>query len=249
LATAPFPAASTGESRVVSKNRVDLNLPDVDRLLTDERARIARELHDLVTHAVSVMVLQAGAAREIMPQDERRSRALLESLEASGRSALEELRRLLGLLSDQDGDAPRSPEHAVTEIRALIGRVREAGLDVGLRLEGDPRATPTGVAVAAYRIVQEALTNVIKHAGGAPSRVTVRWSDGALELEIIDDGAAQDAAHRLTSAGRGLTGMRERVATYGGTLDASPGMDRGYVVRARFPLDPTPGYGAISQAP
>jgi signal transduction histidine kinase len=211
--------------------------PGVDHLLAAERARIARELHDVVTHSVSVMVLETGAAREIMRRDERRSRTLLASVEQGGRQALEELRRCLGLLSDQDGDAPLSDQPGVTEIPQLIEHVRAAGAAVVLCVEGQPRAISRGVALAAYRIVQEALTNVLKHAGGAPSRVTVRWSDGALELEILDHGPRQDEARCDAPAGRGLARMRERAAMCGGTLDAHPGLAFGYAVRAHIPLD------------
>jgi signal transduction histidine kinase len=221
-----------------SAERADRLEREQEAALRAERSRIARELHDLVTHSVSVMVLQTGAAREIMSQDEPRSRAMLESVEASGRSALEELRRLLGLLSDQDGDSPPlSPQPGVTEIPSLIEQVREAGLAVELRIEGRPRVVSGGVAVAAYRIVQEALTNVIKHADGAPSQVVLRWSDSALELEIIDEGARHDGAVNDAPAGRGLAGMRERAAMYGGTLLAGPARERGYSVRARIPLE------------
>jgi signal transduction histidine kinase len=209
-----------------------------DAALRAERARIARELHDVVTHSVSVMVLQSGAARQIMSHDERRSRALLESVESSGRAALEELRHMLGLLSDQGGSAPLAPQPGVGEIPALIEQVRQTGQAVELRVEGQPRPISGGVAVAIYRIVQEALTNVLKHANGAPSRVVLRWVDGALELQIVDDGPPRDGAQGDGSAGRGLTGMRERAAMYGGTLDAHRGTDRGYVVQARIPLQP-----------
>jgi signal transduction histidine kinase len=225
-----------GVGRQAELPRFTRGFPAADRLLAAERARIARELHDVVTHSVSVMVLQAAAARKIMRRDERRSWALLESVEESGRSALEELRHFLGLLSDQDGDPPRS-QPGVTEIPALIEHVREAGVDVTLCVEGQPCVLPTDVAGAVYRIVQEALTNVLKHAGGAPSRVIVRWSDGALELEIVDHGPRQGDARCDASAGRGLAGMRERAAMCGGTLEAHPCADRGYVVRARVPLD------------
>jgi signal transduction histidine kinase len=203
-----------------------------------ERARIARELHDVVTHSVSVMVLQAGAARQIMSRDEHRSRELLESVESSGRSALDELRRLLGLLSDQELDAPLSPHPGVTEIPSLIEQVRQAGMAVELCVEGQPRDVSGGVAVAAYRIVQEALTNVLKHADGAQSRVVLRWADAAIELEILDHGSPDGAGERDARPGRGVVGMRERAAMYGGTLDARPAPDRGYVVRARIPLEP-----------
>jgi signal transduction histidine kinase len=220
-------------------DRADRLEQEQEASLRAERARIARELHDVVTHAVSVMVLQTGAARQIMSKDERRSRALLESVEASGRSALEELRRLLGLLSDRDGDAPLSPQPGVSEIPSLIEQVRQAGQAVELYVEGQPRVVSAGVAVAAYRIVQEALTNVLKHANGAPSRVVLRWADAALELEILDRGPAHDPAPPNALTGRGLAGMHERAAMYGGTLDAGPGPDRGYVVRARIPLEPS----------
>jgi signal transduction histidine kinase len=185
------------------------------------------------------MVLQTGAAREIMTQDEGRSRALLESVQSSGRSALEELRRLLGLLSDQDGDAPLSPHPGVAEIPSLIEHVRQAGLPVELCVEGQPRVVSAGVGVSAYRIVQESLTNVIKHADGAPSQVVLRWSEAALELEILDQGPRHDDAPDDAHAGRGLAGMRERAAMYGGTLDAGPGAHCGYVVHAHLPLEPS----------
>jgi signal transduction histidine kinase len=204
--------------------------------LRAERARIARELHDVVTHSVSVMVMQTGAARQIMARDEHRSHALLQSVEASGRAALEELRRLLGLLADQDGDAPLSPQPGVAEIPALIERVRQAGQPVELRVEGQPQPVSGGVGVAAYRIVQEALTNVLKHAHGAHSEVFLRWDARALELEIIDQGSPQNDARPAAHPGRGLAGMRERAAMYGGTFDAHPGPERGYVVRVRIPL-------------
>ena len=203
-----------------------------------ERARIARELHDVVTHSVSVMVLQTGAARQIMPKDEDRSRALLESVEASGRQALDELRRMLGVLEEQTRDAPLSPQPDVTQISSLIEHMRQAGMAVELRIEGEPRAISGGVSVAAYRIVQEALTNVLKHANGAPSRVLLRWTDAALEVEIVDQGPLKNGAGRDVPAGRGLAGMRERAAMCGGTLDAHPGLDRGYIVRAHIPLEP-----------
>jgi signal transduction histidine kinase len=227
-----------GVARQAELLRFTSGFPGVDHLLAAERARVARELHDVVTHSVSVMVLQAAAARKTMRRDERRSRALLESVEASGRQALEELRGLLGSLSDRDGDAPLSAQPGVSEIPALIEHVRDAGVAVELRVEGQPRAIARGVALAAYRIVQEALTNVLKHAGGAPSRVILRWSESALELEIVDHGPPRDGARRDPAAGSGLAGMRERAALYGGTLDAHPGLDVGYVVRARIPLDP-----------
>jgi signal transduction histidine kinase len=220
-----------------SAERADRLEREREATLRAERTRIARELHDVVTHSVSVMVLQTGAAREIMPKDEARSRALLQSVESGGRSALEELRHMLGLLSDQRGDTPREPQPGVSEIPSLIEQIRQAGLDVELRVEGDPRPISGGLAVTAYRIVQEALTNVIKHAAGAASEVVVRWSDAAIELEIIDQGKSLNGVAQDVSPGRGLTGMRERALMYRGALDAGPRPDGGYVVRARIPLE------------
>ena len=127
----------------------------------------------------------------------------------------------------------------MTEIPTLIEQVRQAGVAVELSVEGQPRVVSGGVAVAAYRIVQEALTNVLKHAAGAPSQVVVRWADSALELEILDHGPPNDGAQPDTPLGRGIAGMRERAAMYGGTLDAGPGPDRGYAVRAHLPLEST----------
>jgi signal transduction histidine kinase len=220
-----------------SAERADRLEREREAVLRAERARIARELHDVVTHSVTVMVLQTGAARQIMTKDQQRLRELLESVETSGRSALEELRRLLGLLSDQDREAPLSPQPGVTEIPSLIEQVRQAGMDVELCAEGQPREVSGGVAIAAYRIVQEALTNVLKHADGASSRVLLGWREGAIELEILDNGSPDGVAEHDTRPGRGIVGMRERAEMYGGTLDAHPEPGRGFVVRARIPLE------------
>jgi signal transduction histidine kinase len=159
-------------------------------------------------------------------------------VQSSGRSALEELRHMLGLLSDQDGHAPLAPPPGIGEIPALIERVRQAGMAVELRVEGQPHPVSGGVAVAVYRIVQEALTNVLKHAGGAPTQVILRWFDVAIELEILDRGSPNGAGERDARPGRGVVGMRERAAMYGGTLDAHPAPGCGYLVRARIPLEP-----------
>jgi signal transduction histidine kinase len=220
-----------------SAQRADRLEEERESALLAERARLARDLHDVVTHSVSVMVMQTGAARQIIGKDERRSLAMLESVEASGRSALEELRHLLGLLSDQGGDAPSSPQPGLTDIPSLVERVRQAGGQVELRVEGQPQPVSDGVGVAAFRIVQEALTNVLKHANGAPSRVALRWTEAAIELEIVDEGPANNGSLCSAPSGRGVAGMRERARMHGGTLDADPGPDGGYVVRARIPLD------------
>lgn len=206
--------------------------------LATERARIARELHDVVTHGVSVMVLQTGAARQILSKDSSRAEELLRSVESGGRTALDELRRLLGLLSS-DAAAPLAPQPGVEQIPALVARVREAGLPTDLTVEGSARALPPGIDVAAYRIVQEALTNALKHAHRAPTQVIVRYGDAELELEVIDQGPS--VADTPRPGGLGLVGMRERVAIYGGTVEAKPEATRGYAVRARLPLERAPG--------
>jgi signal transduction histidine kinase len=208
--------------------------------LQAERARIARELHDVVTHAVSVMVLQTGAARQIMSHDQSRGRELLESVETSGRTALNELRRLLGVLGDDHGAAPLSPPPTMSEIPALVEQVARAGLPVQLQAEGEPRPVPSGVALAAYRIIQEALTNVLKHAGEAPTTVTLRWLTSALELEIADHGPPQVRESDGAPAGRGLAGMHERAAMYGGSLQICRQPAGGYVICVRMPLEPAP---------
>ena len=226
------------EQRVeASTERADRLEREREAMLRTERARIARELHDVVTHSVTVMVLQTGAARQIMTKDEQRLRELLESVETSGRSALEELRRLLGLLSDEHGEAPLLPQPGVGEIPSLIEQVRQAGMDVEMSVEGQPREVSGGVAIAAYRIVQEALTNVLKHAGGASSRVILRWRDSAIELEILDHGPPDGLPEGDAPAGRGIVGMRERAEMYGGTLDAHAEPGDGFVVRARIPVE------------
>jgi signal transduction histidine kinase len=180
------------------------------------------------------MVLQTGAARQIMGKDAHRARSMLESVESSGRCALEELRRLLGLLSDDDSGAPLSPQPGLTEISSLVEQVRQTGADVEVRVEGQAHEVSSGISVAAYRIIQEALTNVLKHAPGAAAQVVIRWSDEALDLEILDDGVS--AAGDANGSGRGLAGMRERAAMYGGTVDAGPAPTRGYSVRGSLPL-------------
>ena len=224
-----------------STERADRLEREREASLRAERARIARELHDVVTHSVSVMVLQTGAARQIMTRDEQRSRELLESVEASGRSALDELRRLLGLISDEDGSAPLQPQPGIAEIPSLIDQVRHAGLPVELSVEGHERPLAPGVAIVAYRIVQEALTNVLKHANGAPTRVVLRYDAAALELDIVDHGTHAATTSDDANTGRGLTGMRERTEMYGGTLVAAVAPENGYGVHARIPLEPSGG--------
>jgi signal transduction histidine kinase len=193
--------------------------------------RIARELHDLVAHSMSVMVVQAGGARRILDRDPGRALEAATRIERTGREALGEMRHLLGVLN---GSAhPLAPQPTLAEIGELVARARAAGLPTALELRGTRRPLPAGLDLAAYRIIQEALTNALKHAGHAPTTVTVDFSEHALTVEIRDRGRAAAPA---ADAGHGLVGMRERVRLYGGELEAGPADGGGWRVRARLPL-------------
>jgi signal transduction histidine kinase len=196
-----------------------------------ERARIARELHDVVAHGVSVMVLQAGAAKEVLGTRPDDARTALEAVQESGRAALVELRRMLDVLRDVDGaDDDLQPQPGLDDLTDLVARTTAAGLRTQLVVDTGAAAVPAAVGLSAYRIVQEALTNSLKHAGPATASVTVGVDDGALVVEVADTGRGQAAG----TAGHGLVGMRERVSVFGGSLDVVPGP--GFAVRARLPL-------------
>ncbi|QNE76651.1 sensor histidine kinase [Streptomyces finlayi] len=210
-----------------------------------ERARIARELHDVVAHNVSVMVVQADGAAYVMDAAPEQARQALETISSTGRQALAEMRRLLGVL--RTGDAPESGEYVpqpdVGQIEDLIDQVRQTGLAVDFKIEGTPRPLPTGVELTAYRIVQEALTNTRKHGGpDAGASVRLVYFDDGLGLLVEDDG--RGAAHELyedggaDGAGHGMIGMRERVGMVGGTLDAGPRPGGGFRISALLPLKP-----------
>jgi signal transduction histidine kinase len=207
----------------------------VRALVAQERARIARELHDVVAHSVSVMVIQAQAGPRLTGDPEATSRTFA-TIESSGREALVELRRLLGILRTDDNELAVGPQPGLASIEGLLEQVRAAGLPVELRIEGEPEPLAPGLDLCAYRIVQEALTNTLKHAAGASAEVLVRYGPSAVELEIADDGAGGSAA--VNGAGHGLIGMRERATLYGGRLDAGARPDGGYTVRAHLPLVP-----------
>jgi signal transduction histidine kinase len=208
-----------------------------------ERRRIARELHDVIAHTLSVMVVQAGAARRTLDRDPDRAQEALETVESTGRAALGELRRMLGFVGEGTvaaHAAPLDPQPTTADLGALARRAGAAGLPTDLRVEGEPGHLPAGEEVAVYRIVQEALTNALKHAGpGAVATVTVRWIREAVEVEIVDRGGAGDpGAEALPSGGHGLVGMRERVALFRGVFEAGPadGGD-GFRVVARLPRE------------
>ncbi|MGW6708464.1 sensor histidine kinase [Streptomyces sp. NPDC054956] len=243
-----------------------------------ERARIAAELHDIVSHNVSLMVVQAGAAREVLETMPGEAAAAMSAVEKAGRTTMTELRHLLGLLAPaQDGkdepyggapDAELSPQPSLSRLSPLIDRMVFAGLPVEVRISGEPRPLPAGIDVTAYRIIQEALTNALKHGDGVKAEVTVRYADHALRVEVLNSGPSVLAGDRgpapgapaarmsgaatattattaataakvskADGAGRGLVGLRERVAVYGGDFDARRRLGGGYRVRARLPLE------------
>ena len=208
------------------------------RAVEAERARIAGELHDVVTHNVSVMVVQAGAARSVLDSSPDEARAALLAVEASGRTAMSELRHLLGLLAPPGGDeAVLVPQPGAGRVPSLVERVRAAGLSVELTVTGT-RDLPPGVDLAAYRVVQEALTNVIKHAGTARAAVVLEYRPDDLLITVTDDGRPGPGSPGSSGPnGRGLIGLRERIGLYGGELDAGPRPGGGWRVRARIPLE------------
>jgi len=203
--------------------------------VAEERSRISRELHDVVAHSVSVMVVQAQAAQRLLQGEQREARQALTSIETTGRQALVEMRRLLGILRRTDEEPALAPQPGLKHLDALIEQVREAGLPVELRVEGMAEPLPPGVDLSAYRIVQEALTNTLKHAGPSHARVAIHYRGDEIELEISDDGVGTVNGD---GTGQGLIGMRERVALYSGVLHSGRQNGGGYLVRARLPLDP-----------
>jgi signal transduction histidine kinase len=200
-----------------------------------ERARIARELHDVVAHHVSVMVVQADGAGYALRTDPDRAEAALQAIAGTGRQALNEMRRLLGVLRSADEQATLAPVPGLGELRELLDQARTAGLQVSYTLTGTPRELPEGAELAAYRVVQESLTNTRKHAGlAATAAVTLRYEPDGLTVEVTDDGLGVGVGSE-DSGGHGLAGMRERIAVYGGTVTAGPLLHGGFGVSARLP--------------
>jgi signal transduction histidine kinase len=213
------------------------------RAVNQERARIARELHDVVAHSVSVMVVQAGAARRVLRRDADRATEALGSIEATGRQALDELRRLLSMLREYGDCTPSlTPQPTIEDLAALVTQFEEAGLHVALTVEGEPQPLPSGADLSVFRIVQEALTNTLKHAGPARAAVKVCYLPDEVLITVSDDG--RGLAEQLSrvdgnaspSQGHGLVGMRERVALFGGELRAAPRPGGGFEIKARLPL-------------
>ena len=201
--------------------------------VAEERARIARELHDVVAHAVSVMVLQVGAVRHNLPEELAADSDALKDVELAGRSALAEMRRLLGAMHNGE-DADLAPQPGLDSLDALVERVGRAGLPVRLQVEGDAVPLPRAVDLSAYRIVQEGLTNSLKHASASRADVTVRYGPDAVQLEVRDDGVGAGTSDGL---GHGLVGVRERVKIYGGEMNAGTAPEGGFVLRARLPVE------------
>jgi signal transduction histidine kinase len=227
------------KNRQLERARLEL----ADRAVAEERLRIARELHDVVSHTMSVVAVHAGTGRMVAEEDPAAARVALATIETTTRSAMLEMRRMLGLLRGSAGDEPGAltPAPGLRDLDALVADVVRSGVTVEVCVEGQRRDVPVGVDLAAYRIVQEALTNVIKHVGPTRATVTVRYTGDAVTVEIDDDGSARTRPTVWPSAtGQGLEGMRERVAMYHGNFDAGPRPGGGFHVAARLPFGAPP---------
>ncbi len=200
-----------------------------------ERARIARELQDVIAHHVSMMVVQAVAERRVLGAGDSATRDVLATIERSGRSALTDMRRLGGMLRNGEPD-PLAPQPGLADVPALVDQAREAGLPIDLTVEGEPADLPAGMDLTAYRIVQEGLTNAIRHAGQASTSILIRYQPGLVGIDIDDDGRHDDDGDRLPTGGLGLVGIRERVALYGGALHAGPRSEGGFAIHVTLPV-------------
>jgi signal transduction histidine kinase len=209
--------------------------------VSNERARLARELHDSVGHALNVVVLQSAGAQRVLEKKPDLAGQALTAIETAGRQALADIERMLGILRAESGEEAFDAAPGLARLDDLFARVREAGLPVEVVVSGEPHTLPPSLDLSAYRIIQEALTNTLKHAGKAHSRVTLRWTDEQFAIEVVDDGRGA-AAPPTAGGGRGLLGIRERVVLFGGELLVGPRPEGGFGVWARLPLaDPTAG--------
>ena len=233
--------AYTAGLREHAERRVQAQLAEGRRAATEERLRIARELHDVVAHSLSLIAVQAGVGNYVAGARPAEAARALASIEATSRGALREMRRLLGVLRDESADTDLAPAPGLADVGQLITGTADAGVRVQLEIRGTQRPVPPAVDLAAYRIVQEALTNVVKHARTTESRVAVTYADDAIRLEITDDGHGGPADSVAVSAGHGIAGMAERVSLFGGEFHAGPRPGRGFRVAARLPLDNPPG--------
>jgi signal transduction histidine kinase len=201
-----------------------------------ERARIARELHDVIAHSLSLMVVQAGAAEQIMAKDQARARDAITAVQSTGREALAEMAHLVGMLREDSTELGLAPQPGLADLPQLVEQARQDGLTIELHVQGDPRPVPPGAELSLYRIAQESLTNVRKHASGARTTVRLNYTAHGVNVDVQDNGSGDHSRHGLPSGGHGLIGMRERVAVYGGTLAAGPRDSGGYRVHAHIPL-------------
>lgn len=241
---AVFIGGAWGAGRIVRRQNLLLDALRRDQqereraAVVDERARIARELHDVVAHSVSTIVVQAQAGEAMVDQGSDRAREAFVAIAGSGRQALGELRRMLGLLRDPELDPALDPQPGLPQLRTLVEQMRAVGLPVDLTVEGDPHPLPAGVDLCAYRIVQEALTNTLKHASARQVRVRVDYGPDQLDVEVSDDGCATSGGTAASGDhhGHGIAGMRERAALYGGDLHAGPVGDGGYTVHVSLPI-------------
>jgi signal transduction histidine kinase len=217
-----------------AEERAEAHRQQAARAVAEERLRIAQELHDVVAHSMSVIAVQAGMGVHVIDQQPADAKQALESISRTSRASLQEMRHLLGVLRGEDGGRAHVPAPGLSDLPALAERVRSAGVPVDVQVDGDATHVPLGVDLSAYRVVQESLTNVIKHAGPARALVHVRYEPREIVVEVSDDGRGVSAASRA-NGGHGLAGMKERVAVWGGTLEAGPLAAGGYRVLARLP--------------
>jgi signal transduction histidine kinase len=209
---------------------------DARQAIADERARIARELHDVVAHSVSVMTVQSSAVRRLLTPDQDKEREALLTVEQTGREALAEMRRLVGVLRRSDQEAPSlAPQPGLSDVDTLVAHAERSGLPVDVRVVGEPVRLPASIDLTAFRLVQEGLTNAIRHASADHAEVRLCYAAGYVEVEVLDDGRGSDGAG-VGGGGHGLLGMRERVSIYGGQLDVGPRAEGGFRLHARLPV-------------
>jgi signal transduction histidine kinase len=235
ILAAPWSAGRAVRGWRLSDSRLEQQQAQAEATITEERARIARELHDVIAHSISVMVLQARGGRRVLEAEPDVTDEAFATIEQTGHQALEEMRRLVGMLRMSDETLSLAPQPSLKELDRLVQQVQAAGLPVEVVVEGKVRDLPPSVEVSAYRIVQEALTNVLKHAGPSRARVFLRFRASHLEVEIGDDGPGISAD---SGTGYGLIGMRERVSIYGGELRTERRPQGGFTLRVRLPLAP-----------
>src|SRR3954447_19349939 len=245
LVGGPFLVGRIGNARIALARELRAKAARLEReqeegaqlAVAQERARIAREMHDVVAHNLSVMVVQSSAARRMIDRNPERAREALVSVEHTGREALSEMRRMLEMLRGDDEDVALAPQPSIDELDALLDRARAAGLDVELEVEGERRRVQSSIDLSCFRIVQEALSNTIKHADAEHAHVRLRYGPSEVEVDVTDDGRVR-TEDVDNGAGHGLVGMRERVAMLGGRLEAGSRPDGGFGVRATLPLEP-----------